>query len=101
MGHSVGKWDGDTLVIDTIAIDDRNSYPAQIHTDAFHLVERLTRVSYDTIQGIVTVDDPKAYSRTWKEQTIIYKLRLDWKIFENVRCDHRFSKKIFLGADDI
>jgi len=101
MGHSVGKWDGDTLVIDTIAVDDRNSYPAQIHTDAFHLVERLTRVSYDTIQGIVTVDDPKAYSRPWTEQTVIYKLRPDWKIFENVRCDHRFGKKIFYGADDI
>ena len=101
MGHSVGKWDGDTLVIDTIAVDDRNSYPAEIHTDAFHLVERLTRVSHDTIQGIVTVDDPKVYSRPWTEQTVIYKLRPDWKINENVRCDHRFGKKIFYGAGDI
>jgi hypothetical protein len=100
MGHSVGKWEGDTLVIDTVAIDDRNSYPADIHSDAFHLIERLRRVSHDTIQGIVTVDDPKVYTRPWTEQTIIYKLREGWSINETVSCDAKYEKKIYLGADD-
>jgi hypothetical protein len=101
MGHSTGKWDGDTLVIDTVGIDDRNSYGANIHSDALHLVERLRRVSHDTIQGIVTVDDPKAYTRPWTEQTILYKLRPDWRIFEVVNCDQRFEKKVFYGADGL
>lgn len=100
MGHSVGKWDGDTLVIDTIAIDDRNSYGANMHSDAFHLVERLRRVSRNTIQGIVTVDDPKVYTRPWTDQTIIYKLSPPGaKLHPEVNCDFRFEKKLFGGGD--
>ena len=85
----------------TIGIDDRNSYGDNLHTDALHLVERLRRVSHDTIQGIVTVDDPKAHTRPWTEQTIIYKLKPGWRLYENVNCDHRFVKKLFYGVDDI
>ncbi len=65
MGDSVGKYEGDTLVIDTIGFNDK-TWIDQIghpHSDALHLVERLRRVNYDTLEVEVSFDDPKAYEK--------------------------------------
>jgi hypothetical protein len=66
-GHSIGRWDGDTLVIDTIGYNDkfwmtREGLP---HTTSLHTVERLTRVDFATLRYEVTIDDPGAYTETW------------------------------------
>ncbi len=66
-GHSVGHWEGDTLVIDTVGFNDkfwltREGIP---HTTQLHLVERLTRRDFDTLVYEVTIDDPGAYSEPW------------------------------------
>ena len=66
-GHSVGHWEEDTLVIDTVGFNDkfwltREGIP---HTTQLHLVERLTRQNYDTLAYEVTIDDPGAYTETW------------------------------------
>ena len=66
-GYSVGKWDGDTLVVNTIGIADgewldRNGDPL---TDAAKLTERFRRVNYGTMEIEFTVDDPKAYTKPW------------------------------------
>jgi hypothetical protein len=66
-GHSIGRWDGDTLVIDSIGFNgkswfDRSGHP---HTEQLHLVERWNRVDYKTLMREATIDDPGAYSRTW------------------------------------
>ena len=62
-GHSIGRWEGPTLVIDTIGLNDkfwmdRNGTP---HTEQLHLVERWTRDTFITMQRAVTVDDPGAF----------------------------------------
>ena len=68
VGHSRGRWDGNTLVIDVTNLngftwfDDSGNF----YTDAAHLVERLTLIDPDTIHYEVTVEDPKAYTRPWK-----------------------------------
>ncbi len=64
-GHSIGRWEGPTLVIDTMGMNDkfwmdRNGTP---HTEQLHLVERWTRDTFITMQRAVTVDDPGAFSR--------------------------------------
>jgi hypothetical protein len=67
-GDSRGRWEGNTLVIDVTNVngytwlDDSGNF----HTDAAHLVERLTMIDPDTIHYEVTVEDPKVYTRPWK-----------------------------------
>ncbi|HEX4275375.1 MAG TPA: DUF6152 family protein [Bryobacteraceae bacterium] len=67
-GDSVGKWDGDTLVIDTLGFNERFWFTngGLPHTENLHLTERLSRPDYNTLKYEVTVDDPGAYTRTWK-----------------------------------
>ena len=92
MGHSVGKWDGDTLVVDTIQIDPRNSYGNFIHTDALHLVERIRRVAPDVLETIVTVDDPKAYTAQWTFGPTYYILQPGARLEERVFCNERYRE---------
>lgn len=67
MGHSIGSWQGDTFVVDTIAINDRTwiDRMGHPHSDALHVVERFRRVAYNTLALELTVDDPKAYTEPW------------------------------------
>lgn len=66
-GYSSGKWNGDTLVVETTGFTDgqwldRNGSPL---TDAAKMIERLRRVNYGTLEIEVTVNDPKAYTAPW------------------------------------
>jgi len=66
-GYSIGKWEGDTLVVQTIGFKDgmwldRSGSPS---TDAARLTERFTRVNYGKLEIEITVDDPKAYTAPW------------------------------------
>ena len=85
MGHSIGRWEGDTFVIDTVGFNDatwldRLGHP---HSDALHLIERLRRVNHDTLEYGVTIEDPKAYAAPWTGR-ITFTLRPDWEILEHV-----------------
>ena len=66
MGDSVGKYEGDTLVIDTVGFNDKTwlDQVGHPHSDALHLIERLRRVNAETLELELTVDDPKAYTKT-------------------------------------
>jgi hypothetical protein len=64
-GHSIGWWEGDTLVVDTIGFNegfwiDRGQLP---HTDRLHLLEKYTRTSVGSMRYEVTIDDPGAYTK--------------------------------------
>jgi hypothetical protein len=85
MGHSTGKWDGDTLVIDTVGFNDQTwlDHTGLPHSDALHLVERMRRVSSDVLQVDITVDDPKTYAKPWTAQKM-FNSHPDWEILENV-----------------
>jgi hypothetical protein len=66
-GYSTGKWEGDTLVVETAGLRDgmwldRNGSPL---TDAARIVERFRRVNYGNLEVEVTVNDPKAYTKPW------------------------------------
>jgi uncharacterized protein DUF6152 len=66
-GRSVGKWEGDTLVVDVKGFNDGFwfSNGGVPHTDMLHLVERYSRPNMDTLHYEVTIDDPGAYTRSW------------------------------------
>jgi hypothetical protein len=67
MGDSVGRWDGDTLVVDVIGFNDRTwlSGVGSIHTEALHVVERFTPNADHTITYSASVEDPKALTKPW------------------------------------
>ncbi len=67
LGDSVGKYEGDSLVIDTIGFNDRTwlDHVGHPHSDALHLIERFRRVDHDNLELSVTLDDAKAYTRSF------------------------------------
>jgi len=64
-GHSIGRWEKDTLVIDTIGYNDKfwMDSSGTPHTEQMHTIERWTRTSYGTMTNDFTLDDPGAFSR--------------------------------------
>lgn len=67
-GDSVGRYEGDTLVIDTTGFNDKTwlDHVGRPHSDELHLVERFRRIDHGHLQLEVTFDDPKVYTRPWK-----------------------------------
>ena len=68
MGWSNGRWEGETLVVDTKGFNDLSWFDraGNFHSDALHVVERFTPRSAETITYEVTIEDPKVFSRPWK-----------------------------------
>jgi hypothetical protein len=79
MGYSRGRWEGDTLVIETTNFNGRN--PFQGSSDKLKVTERLTRISPDQIQYRFTVEDPATWARPWTAEEILVKT--DGPIFEH------------------
>jgi hypothetical protein len=96
-GYSIGRWDGDTLVVDTSGFRDGgwldvNGAPL---TDAAKMTERFRRVNYGTLEIDVTVDDPKAYTRPWTARTIRQQLLPDDELIEFVCKENEKSTQRF------
>ena len=75
MGHSVGRWEGDTLVVDVTRFNGKNWFDraGNFHSDALHLVERFTPITRDAIRYEVTIEDPKTFTRPWKISMPLYR----------------------------
>ncbi len=67
LGHSTGKWDAETLVVDSVGFNDKTwlDDAGHPHTKQLHVTERLTRTSQAKMMYEVTIDDPGAYARAW------------------------------------
>jgi hypothetical protein len=75
MGQSVGRWAGDTLVVDVTGFNDQSWFDrsGNFHSDALHVVERYTRTAADVISYEATIDDPKVFSRPWTITMPLYR----------------------------
>ncbi len=101
-GHSVGHYEGDSLVVDTVGFHEkfwltREGIPL---TSSLHLIERFTRTDYDTLKYEATLDDPGAYSKPWTGGWII-----NWmpgeELYEYVCQDNnRDVKHMYGGSRD-
>ena len=98
-GHSIGWWDGDSLVISTTGFHegfwlDRKGLP---HTDRLQTLERFTRVNATTMQYQVTIDDPGAYTERWTTQ-----VNLVWEanteLFEYVCQQANYAHELMVGS---
>jgi len=85
MGDSIGHWEGGTLVVDTVGLNEKSwldpvGHP---HSDALHVVERIRRIDRDTLQDDLTFDDPKAYTKPWTGRQIFTR-KPTWRLMEYV-----------------
>src|ERR1700730_16318044 len=88
MGHSVGRWEGDTLIVDVTNFNDKTWFDraGNFHSDALKVVERFTPMTPDAIQYEVTIEDPKVFTRPWKIAMPLYRrLERNAQLF-NYRC---------------
>lgn len=82
-GDSVGRWEGDTLVIETVNFNGKTRLDTvgHPHSDQLRLVQRFSRPDLGHISYEVTVDDPKTFTRTWTNART-FTLRPDWEMME-------------------
>jgi hypothetical protein len=75
MGHSRGRWEGDTLVVEVSAFNGKNWFDraGNHHSEALHLTERFTPISKDAIHYEVTIEDPNVFTRPWKISMPLYR----------------------------
>ena len=88
-GHSIGKWEGKTLAIDSVGFNDkfwfdRRGHP---HTEQLHIIERWTRKDFGHLDNQVTIDDPGAYSRPFTT-TYTADLEPDQEIMEYICAEN-------------
>jgi hypothetical protein len=97
-GHSIGHWEGDTLVVDTVGFNedfwmDRGMLP---HTTQLHTIERFTRTAFDTLRYEVTIDDPGAYTAPFNGR-----MDLKWEdgteLFEYVCQEENYAPTLMVG----
>jgi hypothetical protein len=85
-GHTVGYWDGDTLVVDTVGFNDKTPFiPAVAHTSALHTVDRYRLRPDGKFEVRMTIDDPGAYSKTWETLVVFSRVRPGYKL-RDYRC---------------
>ena len=90
MGYSVGKWDSDTLVVDTIGFNDQGWLDDGGHplTEALHVTERLRRRNFGHIDLQITIDDPGAYTKPWTVNLSGFNFFADEELMESI-CEDR------------
>jgi hypothetical protein len=98
MGYSVGHWEGDTLVVDTAGFNDRSwlDIEGHPHTEALHITERFHRVDYGHMDLVLTIDDPKAFTKAFSLK-IPKILDPDTDLLESV-CENDRSVPHMLGG---
>jgi hypothetical protein len=101
-GHSIGWWEGDTLVVDTAGFNesfwwDRDGLP---HTEQLHTIERFTRTDFSTIRYELTIDDPGAYTARFSGAT-----NLRWEagteLFEYVCQQANYAHTLMVGEGTV
>ena len=97
-GYSSGKWDGDTLAIETIGFRDGlwADYNGSPVTDAAKITERFRRPNFGTLEVDVTVDDPKAYTKPWTV-TLVQNIVVDNDLLEYVCLENEKDVRHMVG----
>lgn len=99
-GHSIGWWEGDTLVIDSVGFNedfwlDRRGLP---HTEQLHTIERLTRLDAEVAEYRITVEDPGAYTGQWTGG-----FNLQWEggteLFEYICQQANYADELMVGGE--
>ena len=100
MGDARGKWEGNTLVVDTTNVRGaRLTYMGDFHTENAHIVERLTFVDANNMTYEATVDDPTVFTRPWTMR-VIEKRRPDEEVWESACYEGNANPDTWLMKTD-
>jgi hypothetical protein len=98
MGHSVGRWEGPTLVVDVTKLAGQSWFDraGNFQSESLHVVERYTPMGRDALDYEVAIEDPALYTRSWKMRMPLYRrLEKDMQLLE-FRCIP-FSEDLLYG----
>lgn len=100
-GHSIGRWEGDTLVVETVGYNerfwiDRAGTP---HTEQLKYTERFTRTDFNTMRYEVEIEDSGAYTAPWKTNTFTMRFNANNELFEYVCQDNNLGHELMIGAN--
>jgi len=98
LGYSVGKWDGDALVVDTAGFNDRSWLDAfgHPHSDAMRVTERFRRVTFGHMEVQITVDDPEMYTKPFTIK-IDQRLLPDTDLIESICLENEKDRAHIVG----
>jgi hypothetical protein len=98
-GHSIGSWDGDTLVVDTIGFNDKFwfDFRGHPHTEQLHTIERYTRKDLGTLENKVTIIDPGDYSKPFT-LTFTARLRPKEELMDYICQENQQDSKHMTGS---
>jgi len=101
-GHSVGRWEGDTLVVDTVGFNERGWIDAYgtPTTKQLHLVEKWTRIDFKTLRYEITIDDPGAYTAPWTNGMLM-SYASGREMFEYQCQDGNLAGELMIGGDGV
>jgi len=96
-GYSIGKWDGDTFVAETIGFNDLSwlDDPGHPHSDALRVTERFRRLDFGRMEMQITFDDPKTYTKAWSA-TVPFTLLADTELIESI-CENEKDREHMIG----
>ena len=102
-GHSIGRWEGDTLVVDTVGYNDKFWFDSRgtPHTEQLHTIERFTRMNFGTLINEFTLDDPGAFSRPVQLKFTATHIRPDLDLMEFICLEdnqYRRCRRLHAGA---
>jgi len=95
MGHSTGRWDGDTLVVESVGQREETWLDGlgSPHTEAMRYLERFRRLAPGSLEVNFTIDDPEAYTKPWGGKRL-YEAKPDWLIMEQINCEDYMRERL-------
>jgi len=87
MGSAVGRWEGDTLVIESAGYNDKTEVHGFLHTDALRVVEKFRKLENGNLQYDVTVEDPNVWVSPWVIPARTFQLRRETEFVSEFVCD--------------
>jgi hypothetical protein len=96
MGDSIGHWEGDTLIVDTIGLSEKTTLDmlGAPHTDKMHTVERIHMLNKDQFEILITVDDPGAFTKPWTERVTYKRVKPGEELMEYICLDGNRNKVV-------
>jgi len=97
LGDSVGHWEGDALIVDTIGFNDKTELQGFRHTESLHMVERFRRTDLNTVQYEATIEDPNVFEKPYTI-TRSFGLRPDLKRIDEFICENNRDYRPLFGT---
>ena len=101
-GYSIGRWDGDTLVVETRGLNEKFWIDTRgtPHTNQLKFIERFTRTDMNTMRYVATIDDPGAYTKPWTTGEFNLRWRPGEELFEYICQQFNLGTELMLGTQD-